>query len=459
MTRQADHGTSRSSNRQISLRLLKSAGGVGAVLLTIATSARSQEEEHMKAPDYSVFYTFTGGTDGSEFNTLAPYDAGMIRDKEGNLYGTAYAGGYFTTGFSACPGGCGVVFKLNKAGKETVLHAFTGPPDGVAPEEGLVRDEEGNLYGTTVFGGSSSMYAGTVFEVDRTDKETVLYSFTGSADGGYPSSGVIRDEEGNLYGTASSGGLPECFAGGCGVVFKVDRSGQETVLYSFTGGTDGAKPVAGLIRDKEGNLYGTTPEGGAFGMGVIFKVDCEGKETVLYSFKGAPDGAGPTTALIRGENGNFYGTTGGGGSTGPNCGSFGCGTVYKLDREGKETVLYAFPGGDEGSGPEGRLLRHHDDLYGVTYFGGTPEPGCVDQCGVVFKLDKDGKYSVLYSFQGGALGSNPQGGLVEDKGALYGITGFGGDLNSPDCGGCGVVFKLKVDECQDADDADDTASP
>lgn len=436
----------------------KSGGAALLVVLAGAAVALAQEEAKTKTPDYSVVHAFTGGSDGSEYNTFAPYDAGMaremMRDSEGNLYGTAYGGGYFSPGeFGPCTFGCGVVFKLDSSGKETVLHAFTGAPDGVVPVPGLALDERNNVYGATYGGGSAAMAAGTVFKVDRNGNETVLYSFTGGADGGNPWTGPIRDEEGNLYGTTISGGLPECFFGGCGVVYKIDPSGHETVLYSFTGGADGGRPTAGLIRDREGNLYGTAPDGGAFGNGVVFKVDCDGKETVLYSFKGAPDGANPTTALVRDDDGNLYGTTEGGGSTGPNCGGFGCGVIYKLDRHGKETVLYALAGGDAGAGPSGRLLRLGDDLYGVTYFGGTPEPGCVDQCGVVFKLDKHGDYTVLYSFQGGSLGSNPQGGLVENEGSLFGITGFGGDVSQPNCGGgCGVVFKLKLaDECHDED--------
>lgn len=446
---------------ELSLQLFRTTLGVMALLVSTVTAARSQQEEESKPPLYSVLYAFTGGTDGSQVNTLAPYDAGMIRDKDGNLYGTAYGGGYITSGFSACPGGCGVVFKLDRVGKETVLHAFTGPPDGVAPAPGLARDQDGNLYGATIFGGSSSMYAGTVFKVDRTGNETELYSFTGGADGGYPWSGVIRDEEGNLYGTTISGGAPECFDGGCGVVFKVDPNGKETVLYTFTGGADGGKPSAGLIRDEMGNLYGAAADGGAFGYGVVFRVDGEGKETVLYSFKGPPDGWEPVTALVRDEEGNFYGTTGLGGSTGPLCGSFGCGVVYKLDRNGKESVLHTFTGGADGEEPFGRPLRRGHDFYGVTYYGGEPGSGCFDDCGTVFKLDKDGKYTVVYNFEGGAQGSNPQGGLVADKGDLYGITGFGGDMSNPDCGGgCGVVFKLQVeDQCQEADAGSGTVSP
>ena len=155
------------------------------------------------------------------------------------------------------------------------------------PYGGLIRDSKGNLYGTTNGGGASG--AGVVFKVDTSGNETVLYSFTGGADGGYPLAGVIRDSAGNLYGTTNGGG-----ASGAGVVFKVDTSGNETVLYSFTGGADGGFPLwVVLARDSAGNLYGTTAGGGASGAGVVFKVDTSGNETVLYSFTGGADGGNP----------------------------------------------------------------------------------------------------------------------------------------------------------------------
>ena len=145
-----------------------------------------------------------------------------------------------------------------------VLYSFTGGTDGTNPSVGLVRDGAGNLYGTTFNGGTTggpcgSTGCGVVFEVDKTGKETVLYAFTGGADGGYPQAGLVRDAAGNLYGTTSFGGATSfCFGSGCGVVFKLDKTGKETVLYAFTGGADGGEPVAGLVRDTAGNLYGTT---------------------------------------------------------------------------------------------------------------------------------------------------------------------------------------------------------
>jgi uncharacterized repeat protein (TIGR03803 family) len=174
---------------------------------------------------------------------------------------------------------------------------------------GLIRDSAGNLYGTTNGGGASG--AGVVFQIDPSGNETVLYNFTGGADGGFPFGGLIRDSAGNLYGTTNGGG-----ASGAGVVFKVDRAGNETMLYSFTGGPDGGYPLwVVLARDSAGNLYGTTSGGGASGNGVVFKLDPSGNETVLHSFTGGADGSSPFAGVVLGSNGNLYGTTPFGGQT------------------------------------------------------------------------------------------------------------------------------------------------
>jgi uncharacterized repeat protein (TIGR03803 family) len=155
------------------------------------------------------------------------------------------------------------VYKLDTASHETVLYSFTGGADGRNPYGGVIRDSAGNLYGTTVEGGTAN--SGVVYKLDTTGHETVLYSFTGGPDGGGPS-GVIRDSAGNLYGTASGG------TAGQGVVYELDTAGQETVLHSFTGGADGYYPNGGVIRDSAGNLYGTTSNGGQTGGGVVFKL-------------------------------------------------------------------------------------------------------------------------------------------------------------------------------------------
>src|ERR1039457_1531364 len=351
-----------------------------------------------------VLYSFTGLADGGN-----PY-GGVIRDSAGNLYGTTGAGG--TSGY-------GVVFKLDKAGQETVLYAFTGGADGGYSYAGVIRDSAGNLYGTTPSGGTAGQ--GVVFKQSTGGQETVLYSFTGGADGGYPSAGVIRDSAGNLYGTASYGGTADV-----GVVYKVDAAGQETVLYTFPPPHDGASPTAGVVRDSAGNLYGTTGAGGAQNAGVVYKLDRAGQETVLYSFTGGADGAYPHAGVIRDSAGNLYGTTPFGGT--------GSGVVYKLDTAGQETVLYAFTGGADGGTPWAGVIRDSaGNLYGTATFGGTTGAG------VVYEVNAAGLETVLYSFTGGANGGNPYGaGVVRDSaGNLYGTTTFG-----PGTYGPGVVFKV-----------------
>jgi uncharacterized repeat protein (TIGR03803 family) len=405
-------------------------------------SAQEQQDDHSDRQTFTVLYTFTGGADG-EFPSASP-----IRDWAGNLYSTTVNGGDdLSCSYSGIPG-CGVVFKLDPTGKETALYTFTGGADGGVPS-GLIRDREGNLYGTTLGGGSSSLPAGTVFKVDNTGHETVLHSFCSAAncaDGNTPNAGVIRDEEGNLYGTTIGGGEFCIEQSGCGVVFKLDRAGQETVLYNFCPNgygncTDGSAPSSGLIRDAVGNLYGTTLGGGANGDGTVFKLDPTGRETVLHSFAGGADGSYVVAGLIRDEEGNLYGTTAGGGSGGG-------GTVFKVDPAGKEKVLYSFTGGTDGGWPNGLIRDEQGNLYGTTLFGGlapASSPCGVSFCGVVFKLDPTGKETVLYSFTGGADGANPSAALLRDcAGNLYGTASSGGDLSCFPPYGCGVVFKLNA---------------
>jgi uncharacterized repeat protein (TIGR03803 family) len=368
-----------------------------------------------QAQTFTVLYTFTGSTDGA-----GPI-AGLIRDAAGNLYGTTQYGG--DTSCSVV--GCGVVFKLDTNGNQTVLHSFTGSPDGAYPSAGLIRDAAGNLYGTTQYGGASGN--GTVFKLDTSGKETVLYSFAGLPDGTTPLAGLLRDEAGNLYGTTQQGGDSSCNVVGCGVVFKLDTSGIETLLHRFTGGADGANPHGNLTRDAAGNLYGTTQYGGASGNGTVFKLDRTGRETVLHSFTRGPDGAGPLAGLTLDATGNVYGNTEYGGA-------FGYGTVFKLDAgtTHKLNVLHSFDGGRNGGTPAASLIR---DVAGNLY--GTAVVGGVSDAGVVFKLDTKGRGGVLYSFNGGSDGVRPFGSLIRDAaGNLYGTTFAGGDS------GFGVVFKL-----------------
>jgi len=257
----------------------------------------------------------------------------------------------------------------------------------------------------------------------------------GNRDGKLPCARLVRDAAGNLYGTTLNGGKPACETG-CGVVFRLDAAGKETLLYRFAGTPDGAFATTGLIRDEAGNFYGTTEEGGdlkrcELGCGTVFKLTPTGSETVLYRFPGPPDGRYPSGELIRDAAGNFYGVTNGGGS------SRLWGTVFKLDRHGKETVLYSFKGGSDGGGPMGALVRDsHGNLYGTTEFGGNP--ACNLGCGTVFKLDRNGVKILLHTFAGAPTdGAAPIAGLVTDaSGNLYGATSGGGANDG------GTVFKL-----------------
>jgi uncharacterized repeat protein (TIGR03803 family) len=308
--------------------------------------------------------------------------AGLIRDRAGNLYGTAVTGG---------ESGSGVVFDLSATGRYTVLYAFKGGTDGGVPSEArLLRDAASNLYGTTSYGGDLACGGcGVVFKLDTTGKETVLYAFTGGADGSRPTAGIIGDAAGNLYGTTQEGGDLNCNAPvGCGVVFKLDTTGKETVLFTFTG-VEGDAPGA-LIRDAAGNFYGTTLLGGDFSCGsplgscgVVFKLDTTGKETVLYTFTGGADGANPAPDRLIRDAGNLYGTTRNGGRC------LDCGTVFKVDKSGNETVLHHFTQGADGGFPVAGLIRGAaGNLYGTAETGG--DFNCSGAkgfgCGVVFKL-------------------------------------------------------------------------
>ena len=353
------------------------------------------------AGNYTVLYSFTGGENGG-----GPY-AGVIRDPAGNLYGTTSDGGAASVG---------VVYKLNAASQETVLHTFTGGADGSFPNAGVIRDSSGNLYGTTSSGGTAN--AGVVYTLDAAGRETVLYSFTGGADGSFPYAGVIRDSAGNLYGTTLVGGPAEL-----GEVFELDAAGNETVLFSFPGPTDGEWPTAGVIRDPAGNLYGTTEYGGRANAGVVYKVNTAGREKVLYSFTGGADGSFPYAGVIRDSAGNLYGTTTAGGAS-------NSGVVYKVNTAGQETVLYSFTGAADGGLPFAGVIRDSaGNLYGTTTAGGASNSG------VVYKVNTAGQETVLYSF--GAGGSFPYAGVIPDSaGNFYGTTSSGGTANA------GVVYKL-----------------
>lgn len=386
-----------------------------AVALMLATSAIPSAQ----AQTFTVLYNFTGSSDGA-----TPY-AGLFRDTAGNLYGTTTVGGSSNQG---------TVFVVDTSGTETVLHSFSGA-DGISPYAGVIMDAKGNLYGTTQNGGTgcSGTGCGTVFEL--TPKaggwtETVLHKFTGDPDGDYPF-GLIQDAKGNLYGATEVGGT----TGIAGTVFKVSKAGKELVLHNFQGGSsDGEFPyLAGVVMDTKGNLYGDTFEGGAspYNGGVVYKLGKSGALTVLHSFPvSEEDGEEPMGTPVVDKQGNLYGTTSTGGPD--------YGIVWKVSKKGKETVLHHFAGGpSDGAFPySGVILDAKGNLYGVTTAGGSGTACGQYACGTVYKLAKNGTLTLLHSFTG-SDGDYPIGGLILDaNGNLYGTTVYGGS------GGYGTVWKL-----------------
>jgi uncharacterized repeat protein (TIGR03803 family) len=299
------------------------------------------------------------------------------------------------------------------------LHSFAGgTADGRYPAS-LIQGSDGNFYGTTPLGGTSN--DGTVFKITPAGVETVLHSFAGGTDGSQPQTALIQGVDGNLYGTSVGGGIH-----GSGTVFKITPSGLETIVYSFTGGTDGGTPQAALIKGVDGNFYGTTSVGGTTGQGTVFKLTPAGVETVLHSFAGGTtDGSHPYAALIQGGDGNFYGTTSSGGTSGQ-------GTVFKLAPTGVEAVLYSFAGGfvgvADGASPSTALIQGSDgNLYGTA-------GGGIGNNGTLFEVTPSGVETVLYYFTGGTAVNHPGALILGVDGLFYGTTAYGGSSNA------GTVF-------------------
>jgi len=390
--------------------------GVVLPLVVAAVTAGGVSSAFAKDHRYQIDYTFKCDA------TSGAYPEGnLIADKAGNLYGATYAAG----------AGFGTVFRLTRHGALTVLYTFQGKyhGDGANPAAGLITDKAGNFYGTTFEGGTDN--DGTVFELTPSGTETVLHSFTGGSDGSNPLAGLIMDKKGNLYGTTTEGG-PDGYSGG--TVFEVTPSGIKTVLYTFTGGSDGGNPIGGLLADGVGNLYGTASTGGSDGNGTVYRIAPGGSETTLHTFTGGSDGGSPRAALIADAAGNLYGTTYAGGSS-------GYGVVFEITPNGTETVLHSFIGSD-GANPEADLiLDGAGDFYSTTYAGGTGDYG------TIFKLAPNGTETVLYSMLGGNDSTWPIAGVIKDsageKGYLFGTAtagGVGGGLYQY---GCGTVFELK----------------
>jgi uncharacterized repeat protein (TIGR03803 family) len=363
--------------------------------------------------------------DGS--NGAYPYLMSMVQGMDGNLYGTTQGGG---------ANNVGTVFRLNEAGKLKVLYSFcsqVGCPDGYQPFAGLVLATDGNFYGTTDLGGDVTCpfygTCGTVFKITHAATLTTLFSFD-EVDGELPMGKIVEGSNGELYGTTSQGGMNNlCGGEGCGTIFKITSDGALTTLHSF-GISDGQGPFAGLIEGTDGKFYGTTDGGGTHGDGTAFRITAQGTLTTLHSFAPPGDGSAPYEGLIQGTDGNFYGTTIGGGYP-------GWGIVFKMNSSGTLTVLHSFDLSDGGE-PYSLMQGSDGNFYGTTYYGGNLSCGAPYGCGTVFQLTPSGVLTTLHSFQS-SDGVEPTGGLVQaTNGIFYGTTYRNG------AHGDGTIFNLDM---------------
>ena len=387
----------------------------------------------------TVIHTFEGGTDGDEPSSP------LVGDRHGNLFGVTIVGGAVRCNQGR---GCGTVFEISASGVETILHAFDGRRDGEFAVGTLVVGNSDRLYGEVETGNLechlTSGSCGKVYEISPSDREIVLHTFKTDDHGAFPYGGLIEDAAGNLYGTTEYGGDFNCQPTyGCGTVFRVAPDKTTVVLHAFAGGEDGVYPVSQLFLAKTGNFYGNTESGGGtgcggYGCGTIFKLVSDGTETILHAFRGGDDGEVPSGPLTMDKRGSLYGTTEDGGSAKG-------GTVFKISPDGRERVLYSFKGGSDGYVPgSGVIIDRSGNLYGTTAWGGGNGTGCFYNtgCGTVFELAADGTESILYNFQGGPDGDTPDGLFVDKSGNVYGTTAYGGDANCEGGMGCGVVYEL-----------------
>jgi len=380
-------------------------GFVGLALLVPPAGASADQVKFL--------YKFQGGSDGAFPSN------GLIMDKQGNFYGTTLAGGS-----ENCSYGCGTIFELAANGTQKILYYFQGGSDGSSPS-GLLRDDKGNLYGTTSDGGASNY--GTIFELSPGGTKQILYAFQDGADGAYPSSPLMRDKAGSLFGVAAGGGVSKE-----GTIFKLAREGSLSVLYSFcskAGCADGSTPQGALLRDTAGNFYGTTYNGGTVGSGTVFKLSASGQESVLYSFcvqNYCPDGANPEFGVTMDPAGNLYGTTSAGGNFENNA----FGVVFKVTPDGVESVLHNFTYFYDGARPlSGLLLDRGGYLYGTL----EASQACHEKGTPVYRLAMDGTEK-LYCVRNNKLFGN----VIERNGYLYGVGGEGIFKEN-----YGVVFAVK----------------
>lgn len=416
----------------LSSAVLTACGGGGLNPATrgmpMAAGSHSYASSGGPSNSYKQLYIFKGTPDGA-----SPY-SGFVA-VNGTLYGTTLNGSKnycsASCGSNNCYLGCGTIFSVNSAGTEKVVYNFDGNfnsgRDGSWPFDTLTV-MNGQLYGTT---SSAGQFAhGTVFTSDTAGNERVIYQFMGGTNDGESPEASLTPYVGRLVGTTVYGGSSGCGGAGCGIVYSLTTTGTEHILHSFTGGSDGMRPYAGVaVLNKK--FYGATLEGGSgcgtTGCGTIYEVTITGKEKVLHRFAGASDGAYPNGLIA--VNGVLYGTTEGGGTK-------NSGTFFSITPSGTLRTLYNFTDIPDGNLPGANLIYSKGTFYGTTVGGGTTGNG------TVFSVTASGTETVLYSFKGGTDGADAQGPVRLLSGWLYGTTTRGGGTG---CGGqgCGTIFKVK----------------
>jgi uncharacterized repeat protein (TIGR03803 family) len=372
---------------------------------------------------FSIFLLATASETsaaGSRLSVLQPFNgangrfsaASLMRAADGNFYGTTEDGGAFDRG---------TIFRMTPAGVITVLHSFAGNPDGNAPRAGLIQASDGNFYGTTYFGGGTTVGYGTVFRMTPAGTVSIIHSFGPGDDGENPRAALLQAADGNLWGTTERGGAFER-----GTVFGMTLAGGTIFRYSFTGANDGAYPYAPLIQARSGAMYGTVYAGDFSTFGRVFRL-AFGTVSVVHTFLSSPDGANPTAGLVQGVDGQLYGTTNFGGAVDK-------GTVFRMTEAGAVTIVHSFDGGPQGGSPHTGLIQPRDgNFYGAAKTGGAGY-------GTLYKVSPNtGIVTVLHAFTGGSDGATPSATLLEaSAGKLYGTTTNGGVGN-------GVVFRLATD--------------
>jgi uncharacterized repeat protein (TIGR03803 family) len=391
------------------------------------TAQRAAAAAQAAASGYKQLYAFKGTPDGA-----SPYSG--FAASGNTLYATTLNGStnYCSQSCSNyCYLGCGTIFSVDSSGNEHVIYDFRGnfssAHDGSWPFAGLTP-LNGQFFGVASSAGATAH--GAVYTVSTSGQEKIIYNFLGGTDAEAAEAPLVAYKN-LLFGTSTIGGGSGCGGNGCGTVYRSDTSGKESVLYSFKGGNDGYRIFA-PVTVLHGALYGAALQGGGTGCGgsgcgLIFKLGLKGKERVLYRFGGTSDGAFPNGLTV--VNGALYGTTEGGGTR-------NSGTFFSITPAGTLMTLYNFQDIPDGNLPGASLIYYKGSFYGTTVGGGTAG------IGTVFKIGKTGSEKVLYSFQGGSDGSDPQGPVYAFKRQLYGTTTQGGGTG---CGGngCGTIYRVK----------------